>query len=107
MAAKGTESKNIIFKKIMEIYPDSFWEDEGKILRVPLDEKGDRIEIKITLTAAKNNIGSNSSKPLSAFDNEPASNFMPAPATKEKSNDIEPTQEEKDNVSRLLASLGL
>lgn len=101
MAAKGSESKNIIFKKIMEIYPDSFWEDEGKILRIPLDENGDRVEIKVTLTAAKSNIGSNSSKPISAFDNE---NVL---ISKEENKNIEPTQEEKDNVSRLLASLGL
>lgn len=104
MAAKGTESKNSIFKKIMEIYPDSFWEDENKILRVPLDENGDRVEIKITLTAAKNNIGLNNSAVRSAFDNEPVSNFMPPPA---ENKDIEPTQEEKNNVERLLASLGL
>jgi len=103
MAAKGTESKNLIFKKMMEIYPGSFWEDENKILRIPLDENGTRVEIKVTLTAAKNNLGEGGTTPLSAFSNDPISNVVSTPATEE----LEPTQEEKDNVSKLLASLGL
>ena len=36
--AKGTDSKNIIFTKLMEVFPDAFWEDAGKILRVPFNE---------------------------------------------------------------------
>lgn len=103
MAAKGTESKNLIFKKMMEIYPGSFWEDENKILRIPLDENGTRVEIKVTLTAAKNNLGEGGTTPLSAFNNDSVSNVVSTPATEE----LEPTQEEKDNVSKLLASLGL
>lgn len=103
MAAKGTESKNLIFKKMMEIYPGSFWEDENKILRIPLDENGTRVEIKVTLTAAKNNLGEGGTTPLSAFNNDSVSNVVSTPVTKE----LEPTQEEKDNVSKLLASLGL
>ena len=37
---RGTESKGVIFNKLKEIYPNSFWEDEGKILRVPMNEGG-------------------------------------------------------------------
>ena len=33
--AKGTESKNVIFSKLQEVFPDAFWEDQGKILRIP------------------------------------------------------------------------
>ena len=40
--AKGTESKNAVFAKLQEVFPDSFWEDQGKILRVPLNENGSR-----------------------------------------------------------------
>ena len=47
MAARGTESKGIIFGKLKEIYPNSFWEDEGKILRIPMNEGGTPIEIKV------------------------------------------------------------
>lgn len=102
MAAKGTESKNIIFTKLKEIFPESFWEDENKILRVPLDENGSRIEIKVTLTAAKTNLGGD--VPSSAFEASPVVNTF----SKESINsNLEPTQEEKDNVAKLIASLGL
>lgn len=98
MAAKGTESKNIIFAKLQEIFPKSFWEDQGKILRIPLDENGTRVEIKITLTAAKNNLGGEAVE--SAFEETPIINSIANTV-------LEPTQEEKDNVNRLITSLGL
>ena len=100
MAAKGTESKNIIFNKLQEIFPDAFWEDQGKILRIPLDENGARVEVKVTLTAAKTNLGGETVQ--SAFEAS-----SPVVKTTETEVILEPTQEEKDNVNRLIASLGL
>lgn len=96
MAAKGTESKGIIFNKLKEIYPNSFWEDENKILRIPMSEGGIPIEIKVTLTAAKNILGSGAV--ASAF-----------PTTSEPvvEKPVEMTEEEKENVATLLASLNL
>jgi len=96
MAAKGTESKGLIFNKLQELYPNAFWEDTGKILRIPMAEGGVPIEIKVTLTAAKNILGGGQVE--SAFSTETTS----AP---EKV--IEMTEEEKSNVSKLLASLNL
>ena len=96
MAARGTESKNKVFNKLQEVFSGCFWEDEGKILRIPLDENGERVEIKVTLTAAKVNLGE-STKAESAFTIEAAE---PAP-------EIEVTEEEKDNVEKLLKSLNL
>jgi len=98
--AKGTESKNTVFAKLQEIFPDSFWEDPGKILRVPLDENGSRVEIKVTLTAAKTNLSGENAN--SAFDEVPVVNAINTDKTI-----LEPTQEEKDNVAKLIASLGL
>lgn len=98
MAAKGTDSKNIIFSKLQNIFPESFWEDQGKILRIPLDENGSRVEIKVTLTAAKTNLGGESA--ASAFE-------ASSPINTTNNTILEPTQEEKDNVSKLIASLGL
>lgn len=100
MAAKGTESKNIIFSKLQEMFSNAFWEDEGKILRIPLDENGTRVEIKVTLTAAKTNLGGE--KVESAFNEVPVVNSIET-----KKPVLEPTQEEKDNVAKLIASLGL
>ena len=96
MAAKGTESKCIIFNKLKEIYPNSFWEDENKILRVPMNEGGNPIEIKVTLTAAKNILGSGAVE--SAF---------PTASEPVVEKPVEMTEEEKENVATLLASLNL
>ena len=102
--ARGTESKNIIFSKLKEVFPKSFWEDEGKILRVPLDENGTRVEVKVTLTAAKNNLGEKGIE--SAFESSPVVNTS-FDSVASSNHVLEPTQEEKDNVNRLIASLGL
>lgn len=98
--AKGTESKNRVFGKIQEVFPDSFWEDEGKILRIPLNENGSRVEIKVSLTAAKTNLGGDEVKGAFPYEKmELPENTMNAP--------IEPSEEEKANVQKLLESLGL
>ena len=94
MAAKGTESKGLIFNKLQELYPNAFWEDTGKILRIPMAEGGVPIEIKVTLTAAKNILGGGQVE--SAFPTETPSEKV-----------IEMTEEEKANVSKLLASLNI
>lgn len=100
--AKGAESKTTIFKKLQEVYPNSFWESENKILRIPMTENGNRVEIKVTLTAAKNNLGGEGIE--SAFEAPPSA--IPKPENSPQPT-LEPTQEEKDNINRLIASLGL
>lgn len=105
MAAKGAEAKNELFNKIMEIFPDAFWEDQGKILRVPMSESGNRVEIKITLTAAKTNLGGDNVP--GAFGNNPT----PAPKTinpnPSNSSSYEVTDEEKENITKMLKALNL
>lgn len=102
MAARGTEAKNVIFNKLQEVFSDAFFEEPGKILRIPIEENGERIEIKVQLTAAKTNL----SDKESAFSVEPV--VIPKNSSeKSVSVDIEPTEEEKENVSKLIASLGL
>ena len=93
---RGTESKGVIFNKLKEIYPNSFWEDENKILRIPMNEGGNPIEIKVTLTAAKNILGSGAVE--SAF---------PTASEPVVEKPVEMTEEEKENVATLLASLNL
>ena len=98
MAAKGTESKNIIFSKVQEVYPEAFWEEEGKILRIPMNENGNIVEIKVTLTAAKNILGNG----------ETPSAFSAASIPTETAKPVaEMTEEEKNNVAMLLASMNL
>ena len=99
--AKGTQSKTVIFEALRKTFPDAFWEEDGKILRIPLDENGDIVEIKVTLTAAKVAIFKALNK-TSAFSNEePAEVPVETPTHAS----IEPTEEEKQNVEKLLRSL--
>ena len=99
--ARGTESKNTVFKKVQDIFPAAFFEDEGKILRIPLEENGELVEIKMQLTAAKTNLGSNVAQ--SAFTVESPVVKTETSAKKE----VEVTEEEKERVAKLIASLNL
>ncbi len=100
---KGAESKNLIFAELRRVYPDAFWEDEGKILRIPMSEGNGVVEIKVTLTAAKSNMGSGELR--SAFGAAASSAFG---TPKEKTvNPTEVTEEEKQNVADLIAALNL
>ena len=89
----------------MEIYPDAFWEDQDKILRVPMSEAGNRVEIKVTLTAAKTNLGGDIVP--GAFSSKPAEKPSTSTSTLEGDSSIEMTQEEIDNVQKLMKELGL
>ena len=53
MAAKGAESKSLVTKKILEIFPNAFLYNNDKEIRIPLTEQGETIEIKVVLSCAK------------------------------------------------------
>jgi hypothetical protein len=93
--AKGAESKQKVIDKIMEVYPDAFV--YGKELRIPFEEDGMRIEIKVALTCAKTNVGGDGASEESRVQSNEAVN---APSAA-------PTQEEKDNIAKLMDRLGL
>ena len=57
MAIKGAIAKQEITEKILATFDGAFIND--KEIRVPVIENGERVEIKITLTAAKTNIRGN------------------------------------------------
>lgn len=102
---KGAESKTKLFSDIKNLYPDAFWEDEGKILRVPMMEGSNIVEIKVTLTAAKTNMGSGEIKgAFSTTTTTPSVFNMPSETT---ANLTEITEEEKQNVANLIAALNL
>lgn len=57
MAVKGAVAKQEIMEKILSTFEGAFIND--KEIRVPVQENGERVEIKITLTAAKVNVSGN------------------------------------------------
>jgi hypothetical protein len=104
--AKGSASKEIITNKILEVFSNAFV--NGKEIRVPMEEDGSSLEIKITLTAAKDIIGGGISNSVTTSDSilsqtaSTAGTFV-TPSATEKS---EPTEEEKQAVADVLARLG-
>lgn len=104
--AKGTASKEIITQKILETFDQSFKYD--KEIRIPLVEDGELIQIKCTLTCAKVNVEPNGDTALPGevpVQNN-AINFDSTTKNEEETY-IEPTQEEKANVKKLMEALGL
>lgn len=92
MAIRGTQAKAEILAKLQEIYPDSFLVD--KVLRIPMVEDGQTVEIKISLVAAKDVLGG--TKKIEAKTVNTSSTMS-----------TEPTEEEKIKVAEALKSLGM
>ena len=90
---RGQSTKEKITKIILECFPNSFI--NGKEIRIAAQEDGEEVQIKVTLTAAKENV-----------DHE--SNIAPSA---EKPNMIssitEPTEEEIERVKELGNKLGI
>ena len=104
MAVKGTESKKLITQTILDTFKGSFLYNDGKEIRIPIEENGEEVQIKVTLTAAKVNVslGDDSAIPGNYSQNI-ADNAISTSNIVEKT---APTAEEKKNVADLLKSLG-
>lgn len=94
--ARGAEAKQTITDKILQTFEGSFI--YGKEIRVPLQENGERVEIKVTLTCAKENVGGDS-----AFAEPQSETSQLAQASVPAA----PTEQEKANIADLMSRLGL
>ena len=92
--ARGQASKEIITKKILETFEGSFPYD--KEIRIPIEENGEIVQIKVTLTAAKVNVEQGGNTAL------PTANKVEVDTTNR-----EITEEEKKEVKDLISILGL
>ena len=99
MAARGAEEKQIVIDKILEIFPDAFV--YGKDIRVPVGE----VQIKIGLTCAKDNVEPGEDQAIPGAKVVVKEGAEPAfkSATEEKIE--EPTKEELDTVSSMMAAM--
>lgn len=108
MAARGAAAKEYIKNKILEMFDEAFTYSNGKELRIPFNEGGSEVQIKVTLTAAKDNVSPDGGGVVetsqSAAVPQETGNFMNFPEPKKP---VEPSQQEKENVETLLKSLGL
>lgn len=104
MAVKGSILKKNITDKILEVFGDNaFLYNDGKEIRICGTENGEALQVKCVLTCAKVNVECGADTALPGDFPAPVN----APVTPEKSGPIEPTAEEKANVSALLRKLGL
>lgn len=99
MAIRGAVAKQEVIDKILEVFPNAFVHD--KTVRIPTMEDGQEIQIKLTLTAAKDLVTPNADKAI------PAAVLAPKqPVSTVSAAVIQPTPEEKANVERFLKSIG-
>ncbi len=111
MAVKGAQLKSEITQKILAAFPGSFLYNDGKEIRIDGAEAGERIQIKVTLTASKTPVendniivSSNTETPIKAS-LEGASEIKTI--NPEEKFPTEPTEEEKARLKKLLENLGL
>ena len=100
MAARGSIAKEEIKSKILTTFEGSF--ENGKELRIPMQENGETVEIKITMVCAKDIVGGGVSVSASTLtQSETGTEEAPPWAS------TEPTEEEKSKVEDLLNQLNL
>lgn len=106
MAARGAASKEMVANKILETFPNAFKYE--KEIRIPVEENGETIQIKVTLTAAKTNVGAGDDTALPGAD---VASFTASAAPAELKGDakmaVEPTEKEKKNIKDFLNLMGL
>ena len=102
MAARGANEKLEIQKKILEMFPGAFPYD--KHIRVPMGD----VQIKITLTAAKDIVGAGADTAVPGEKVEAVTGISAdGPVTAQRTEMREPTEAEKKNISELLKMLNL
>lgn len=93
--ARGAEAKAIITQKILETFEGSFPYD--KEIRIPIQENGELVQIKVTLTAAKVNVENGGDNAVPAV----------AESASASNQNLMITEQEKEETRELLESLNL
>ena len=107
MAIKGTESKSLVVKKILETFPEAFLYNNDKEIRIPFTEQGEQVEIKVALSCAKTPVReaavydwSTNSSAATSKESAPTPTPTPQPQT-------QISEEDRQKVAELMAKLGL
>ena len=100
--ARGAVSKIKATEMILKAFPGSFTYD--KEIRIPFQEDGEKIQLKCVLTCAKVNVEPNGDVAIPGEISTDI-NFEDSKLIEQKV--VEPTQEEKDNVKKLMETFGL
>ena len=92
--ARGSQAKTNIGTAILQIFPGAFIDSDRKTIRIPCIEDGTPLEVKVTLTAAKDIVGGNG-----------APSLVEKPIAQPQN--VEMTEQEIQDVKDLIERLGL
>ena len=92
--AKGAQSKTLIGTALLQVFPGAFIDSDQKTVRIPTSCEGEPLEIKITMTCAKDLVGGNGAPSITG-------NTSIQPQNKEM------TEQEIQEVRDLIARLNL
>lgn len=92
--AKGVRSKTLIGTALLQIFPGSFIDADQKTVRIPTNCEGEQLEIKISMTCAKDIVGG-------------IANFAVAANAPIQPQNKEMTPEEIEEVRAIIERLGL
>ena len=99
--ARGAVSKEEATKKILETFPGSFVYE--KEIRIPFVEEGENIQLKCALTCAKTNVEVGGENALPGEDTP----VVTTSATAQPVEKTEVSEEERNNLKRMMEALGL
>ena len=109
--ARGQIAKAEVAKKILDSFEGAFSYNDGKEIRIPIMENGEEIQIKVALTAAKENVNPGDDNLLPGENttrvNDNGQIEFVHKVSAAETRIVEPTQEEKQNVQDLLRAIGL
>ena len=102
--AKGQAAKQEAFAKMLEMFPDSFLYNDNKELRINTTEDGNDIQLKITITCAKENVNAESENAIPGAAEAPVEKSL----NETQVSPAEPpqmTEAERQNVENLMKAL--
>ena len=103
--AKGNIAKQTIAEKLKQLFGNDYITTEGNKIYVWENDGGERIQIALTMTCPKTQVGAamTSPEPASAFDNyiTPSGEFVTV-----QKNSAEITPEEEQTIQDLMSRLG-
>lgn len=105
--ARGANSKIEVSKKILSTFNGAFLYNDGKEIRIPMIEDGEEIQIKVALTAAKENVMQGDDNLLPGEKNLASETNKEINFDKKEIKTVQPTEAELKEVNDLLQALGL
>ena len=109
--AKGQKSKEAVIEKILSSFEGAFLYNGNKEIRIPRTDDGELVQIKVSLTCAKENVEPGDDTVVPGATSVKATKVTIAegaePVFEEASAIVEPSAEELNTVSNLMESLGL